>query len=144
MSIPFAALRYPSIAESVFLLDSPEGHRRDHELAMALLPPERRVPFAPRGSYGYDPAYETEAEKRAGRRQGLVQERQMRVSAATLAYGADPVKDVIWHPDRTVPDGRRRRVTSAFAVESDSPYRSVRPDQVLNRKAAAPAVDALA
>ena len=48
------------------LVDSPEGHRKDHELAMALLPPERRVPFAPRESYGYDPAYETEAEK-AGR-----------------------------------------------------------------------------
>ena len=126
------------------LVDSPEGHRRDHELAMALLPPERRVPFAPRESYGYDPAYETEAEKRAGRRQGLVQERQMRVSAATLAYGADPVKDVIWHPDRTVPDGRRRRVASAFAVESDSPYRSVRPDEVLNRGAAASAVDVVA
>ena len=126
------------------LVDSPEGHRRDHELAMALLPPERRVPFAPRESYGYDPAYETEAEKRAGRRQGLVQERQMRVSAATLAYGADPVKDVIWHPDRTVPDGRRRRVASAFAVESDSPYRSVRPDEVLNREAAASAVDVVA
>ena len=126
------------------LLDSPEGHRRDHELAQALLPPERRVPFAPRESYGYDPAYETEAEKRAGRRQGLVQERQMRVSAATLAYGADPVKDVIWHPDRTVPDGRRRRVASAFAVESDSPYRSVRPDEVLNREAAASAVDVVA
>ena len=126
------------------LVDSPEGHRKDHELAMALLPPERRVPFAPRESYGYDPAYETEAEKRAGRRQGLVQERQMRVSAATLAYGADPVKDVIWHPDRTVPDGRRRRVASAFAVESDSPYRSVRPDEVLNREAAASAVDVVA
>ena len=126
------------------LVDSPEGHRKDHELAQALLPPERRVPFAPRESYGYDPAYETEAEKRAGRRQGLVQERQMRVSAATLAYGADPVKDVIWHPDRTVPDGRRRRVASAFAVESDSPYRSVRPDEVLNREAAASAVDVVA
>ena len=126
------------------LVDSPEGHRKDHELAQALLPPEQRVPFAPRESYGYDPAYETEAEKQVRRRQGLVQERQMRVSAATLAYGADPVKDVIWHPDRTVPDGRRRRVASAFVVESDSPYRSVRPDEVLNSAAVGSAVDVVA
>lgn len=123
------------------LVDSPEGHRKDHALAQALLPPERRIPFAPRESYGYDPAYATAAEKRAGRRQGLVQERQMRVSAATLAYGADPVRDVIYHPDRTVPDGRRRRVAAAFTVESDSPYRSVRPDEALGRAAATPTVD---
>ena len=100
------------------LKDSPEGARRDHEMEQALLPPEQRRPSIPSPEDGYsnDPA------------KGFVVERQMRVSAATLAYGYRDEKP-IYHPDRTLIDGSRIRVASAFTVESDSPYRSTPPAQ---------------
>lgn len=99
------------------LKDSPAGAAAEHELAQELLPPSRRAPFAPPpGGYGHDPAL------------GFVNERQLRVSAATLAYGPKPDgSDIIYHPDRTRQDRRRRRVAAAFTVESDSPYRAIAP-----------------
>ena len=96
------------------LKDSPEGDKLDHEMEQALLPPEKQAPFAPKDSYGNDPA------------KGFVTERQMRVSAATLAYGYDD-EEPIRHPDRTIKGRNKVRVASPFTVESDSPYRSVAP-----------------
>ena len=96
------------------LKDSPEGDKLDHEMEQALLPPEKQAPFAPKDSYGNDPA------------KGFVTERQMRVSAATLAYWYDD-EEPIRHPDRTIKGRNKVRVASPFTVESDSPYRSVAP-----------------
>ena len=100
------------------LKDSPEGAKLDHETEQALLPPGERTPFAerPADTYKQDP------------QGGFVVERQLRVSAATLAYGLgdeDPIK----HPDRTVKVNNRTRVASPFTVESDSPYRSLSPGE---------------
>ena len=55
-------------------------------------------------------------------------ERQLRVFAATLAYGYGDEKP-IYHPDRTVKVSNRARVASPFTVESDSPYRSMKPGE---------------
>ena len=98
------------------LKDSPDGDKLDHEMEQELLPPEKRDPFAPKGSYGNDPA------------KGFVTERQMRVSAATLAYGYGD-EQPIRHPDRTIKNRNKVRLASPFTVESDSPYRSVAPGE---------------
>ena len=98
------------------LKDSPEGSKLDHELEQELLPPKQRTPFNPPLAYGYDPA------------KGFVTERQLRVSAGTLAYGHGD-EEPIRHPDRTMTDRNHIRVASGFTVESDSPYRSVRPGE---------------
>ena len=98
------------------LKDSPEGAKLDHELEQELLPPDQRIPFNPPSAYGYDPA------------KGFVTERQLRVSAATLAYGRGD-EEPIRHPDRTRTDRNHIRVASGFTVESDSPYRSIRPGE---------------
>ena len=103
------------------LKDSPDGHKADHELAQTLLPPHLRTSFTPLPSYGYDPA------------NGFVNQRQTKVSAGTLAYGARSDKDIIYHPDRTSRDNRKCRVAAAFTVESDSPYRAVSPAQADTR-----------
>ena len=98
------------------LKDSPEGAELDHELDQELLPTDQGAPFKPKPTYGYDPA------------KGFVTERQIRVSAATLAYGQGE-EEPIRHPDRTRTDRNRIRVASGFTVESDSPYRSIRPGE---------------
>ena len=98
------------------LKDSPEGAKLDHELEQELLPPDQRIPFNPLPAYGYDPA------------KGFLTERQLRVSAATLAYGRGD-EEPIRHPDRTRTDRTHIRVASGFTVESDSPYRSIRPGE---------------
>ena len=97
------------------LQDSPEGHRREHELANELLRADRRTQFQPKADYHNDPA------------QGLVLARQLRVSAATLAYGFTST-DVIKHPDRPEPDLSKQRVSSAFTVESDLPFSAMQPN----------------
>ena len=103
------------------LKDSPEGHKRDHELERALLPPEKRTPFVPKARYGRNPAA------------GFVNARQMRVSAATLAYGPkEDGSDVIRHPDRVERDPKRKRAASAFRVESDLPYTAKSPDETFD------------
>ena len=98
------------------LKDSPEGAKLNHELEQELLPPDQREPFVPPPAYGYDPA------------KGFVTERQLRVSAGTLAYGHSD-EEPIRHPDRTATDRNHIRVASGFTVESDSPYRSIRPGE---------------
>ena len=101
------------------LKDSPEGAKLDHEMEQALLPPDERTPFEGK------PADDTYKHDPQG---GFVVERQLRVSAATLAYGhgdEEPIK----HPDRTVKVNSRTRVASPFTVESDSPYRSITPGE---------------
>ena len=100
------------------LKDSPDGAKLDHEMGQALLHPEERTPFEeqPADTYKHDP------------QRGFVVERQLRVSAGTLAYGhgdEEPIK----HPDRTVKVNSRTRVASPFTVESDSPYRSITPGE---------------
>lgn len=118
VSIAIARERIAStIYPNHLLKDSPEGAKLDYEMEMAMLPPERRTQFAPR-EYNFDPAV------------GFVNERQVRVSAATLAYGPDFSKDVIRHPDRVKLAKQRHRVATAFTVETDSPYRSVRPEEI--------------
>ena len=98
------------------LKDSPDGAKLDQELEQDLLPPDQRIPFNPLTAYGHDPD------------KGFVTERQLRVSAATLAYGSID-EDPIRHPDRTKTDRNHVRVASGFTVESDSPYRSIRPGE---------------
>ena len=116
VSIAVARQRIATAIHPYYLLqDSPEGHRKDHELEMALLPPDRHTTFEPEANYRNDPA------------RGFVLARQQRVSAATLAYGAGP-GDIIRHPDRPEVDGSRQRVSSAFTVESDLPFTAVGPD----------------
>ena len=103
------------------LADSPEGHKLDHELEQDLYPPEQRIPFAavqkPATAYRHDPAA------------GFVNERQLRVSAAVLAFGPDLNRDIIRHPDRTRKDPRRKRTATPFIVASDSPHRAITPEQ---------------
>ena len=96
------------------LKDSPEGAKLDHDLDQELLPSDQRTPFKPKPAYGHDPA------------KGFVTECQLRVSAGTLAYGQSN-EEPIRHPDRTRTDRNHIRVASGFTVESDSPYRSIRP-----------------
>ena len=100
------------------LKDSPEGAKLEHEMKQALLPPEERTPFEEPSHdiYKYDPQV------------GFVVERQLRISAGTLAYGHGEEKP-IKHPDRTVKVNSRTRVASPFTVESDSPYRSITPGE---------------
>ena len=100
------------------LKDSPEGTKLDHEMEQELLPPDKRTPFEekPADGYKHDP------------HRGFVTERQLRVSAATLAYGHGD-EEPIRHPDRTVKVSNRTRVASPFTVESDSPYRSLNPGE---------------
>ena len=98
------------------LKDSSEGDKLDYEMEQVVLPPDKQAPFAPKDSYGNDPA------------KGLVTERQLRVSAGTLAYG-NRNEEPIRHPDRTIQDRNKVRVASPFTVESDSPYRSVTPGE---------------
>ena len=83
------------------LKDSPEGGRRDHEMEQDLPLQEQREPFKelPIDSYSHDPA------------KGFVVERQLRISAATLAYGHGDVKP-IYHPDRTMTEKNHVRVAS--------------------------------
>ena len=98
------------------LKDSPEGAKLDHELEQELLLPDQGTSFNPLPAYGYDPA------------KGFVTERQFRTSAGTLAYGRGD-EEPIRHPDRTRTDRNHIRVASGFTVESDSPYRSIRPGE---------------
>ena len=106
----------PDNIHEAFLKDSPEGAELDHELEQELLPPDQRTALEAKPTYGYDPSNK------------FVTEHQLRVSAATLAYGQGD-EEPIRHPDRTSTDGRRVRVASGFTVESDSPYRSIRPGE---------------
>ena len=99
------------------LQDSPEGHAVEHKLNQEIIKSDE--PFIPKAAYHRDPA------------QGFVVARQIRVSAATLAYGAKIPADVIYHPDRTFKDDRKLRPASNFEVCSDSPYRAVSPEQIL-------------
>ena len=119
VSIAIARERLLATLHDYHLLrDSPEGHKRDHELEQALMPPEKRAPFVPKARYGHNPAL------------GFVNARQTRVSAATLAYGPkDDGSDVIRHPDRVEKDPKRRRAASAFRVESDLPFAAKSPDE---------------
>ena len=100
------------------LKDSPEGAKLNHDMEQALLPAAERTPFEGKSTdtYKHDP------------QRGFVVERQLRISAGTLAYGhgdEEPIK----HPDRTVKVNNRTRVASPFTIESDSPYRSMTPGE---------------
>ena len=103
------------------LKDSPEGHKRDHELEQELYPSEKQIPFTtaqkPATAYRHDPAA------------GFVNERQLRVSAAVIAYGPNMNRDIIRHPDRTKQDSARKRTAAPFLVVSDSPNRAITPEQ---------------
>ena len=87
-------------------------------MEQVLLPQDERTPFEdkPADEYKHDP------------QRGFVAERQLRVSAATLAYGHGD-EEPIRHPDRTVKVNNRTRVASPFTVESDSPYQSLTPGE---------------
>ena len=103
------------------LRDSREGHEADHRRRMELLPANEWTPFHAEHPYRHDPS------------KGFVNDRQVRVSAATLAYGPDlseGSKDIIVHPDRTL-KAKGVRVAGPFTVESDSPYRAAPPDEII-------------
>ena len=117
VSIAIARERIATAIHPYHLLqDSPEGHRREHELAQELTPGQRKTTFQAKSRYRQDPT------------QGFVLARQPRVSAGTLAYGFT-ADDVIKHPDRPEPDRSKRRVSSAFTVESDLPFSAAQPNQ---------------
>ena len=116
VSIAIARERIATAMHPYHLLqDSPEGHRREQERAQELTAVGDKAPFRARAHYRHDPA------------QGFVLARQLRVSAATLAYGFTP-DDVIYHPDRPEPEPGKRRVSSAFTVESDLPFSAMQPN----------------
>ena len=100
------------------LLPGPKAPTTPQPEPYSLRPPDERTPFEeqPADTYKHDPAG------------GFVVERQLRVSAATLAYGYGDEKP-IYHPDRTVKVPSRTRVAAPFTVESDSPYKSIRPGE---------------
>ena len=100
------------------LLPGPKAPTTPQPEPYSLRPPDERTPFEeqPADTYKHDPAG------------GFVVERQLRVSAATLAYGYGDEKP-IYHPDRTVKVPSRTRVATPFTVESDSPYKSIRPGE---------------
>ena len=78
------------------------------------------MPFgetARRTTYKYDP------------QRGFVTERQLRVSAGTLAYGHVGTKNPSNTPTGPSRVNSRTRVASPFTVESDSPYRSITPGE---------------
>ena len=102
------------------LADSAEGAPIDHELEQELWPSDNRIPFRENeDGYNEDPS------------KGVVNERQLRVSPKTLAYGPTAT-DIIRHPDRTIKSTQQKvRAASPFTVESDSPFRSIRPNEVL-------------
>ena len=74
--------------------------------------------FVRDASYGNDPS------------KGFVCERQPRISASTLAY--EDVNATIVHVDRTMKARGVTRVTSAFTIESDSPFRAATPDDIVD------------
>ena len=116
VSVAIARERIATAIHPYHLLqDSAKGHRREHELHQELLPADRRAAFQSKAHYRNDPA------------QGFVLERQLRVSAATLAYGFTP-DDVIYHPDRPELEQGKHRVSSAFTVESDLPFSAIQPN----------------
>ena len=105
------------------LKDSPEGAKLNHELEQELLLTDQGIPFNPLPAYGYDPA------------KGFVTERQLRVSAATLAYGRVD-EEPIQHPDRTKTD---RRTTSAWHPDSpSSPTHPTGPSDPARKTGTAP------
>ena len=117
VSLAICRERIATAVHPYFVLqDSPEGHGREHELCQQLLPSGPGGVFEPKPKYQHDPA------------KGFLLERQMRVSAATLASGFT-LDDVILHPDRPEVDRSKRRVSSPFTVESDLPFSSMVPDR---------------
>ena len=102
------------------LADSAEGAPIDHKLEQELWPSDKRIPFRENeDGYNEDPS------------KGFVNERQLRVSPKTLAYGPTAT-DIIRHPGRTIKSTQQKvRAASPFTVESDSPFRSIRPNEVL-------------
>ena len=129
VSIAIARDRITTTTHPTHLLkDTPEGHHKDWKLEQALLPPDQRdttyhPPQFP-SNHIPDPA------------KGFVNERQIRVSAATLAYGPNPDgSDVIRHPDRTIKAAGKVRVSADFDVCSDSPYRTLSPNELLAQAA---------
>lgn len=127
VSIAIARDRILSTTYPYHLLkDSPEGHRTDQELEQNLKPADQRQQYYanPETKYRHNPIV------------GFVHERQIRISAGTLAKGPDlsDPDDVIRHPDRTIKDDRKVRVASDFEVCSDSPYRAVPPSHILNQE----------
>lgn len=97
------------------LKDSPKGHRKECE--------RNGDEYQEQTSYSSDPS------------QGFVYEREIDISARSLAYGpsglnTEPVQ-YIEHVDRPEIDKSLIRVTSRFSVQSHSPFRSESPE-VLN------------
>ncbi|MCY3615921.1 MAG: site-specific DNA-methyltransferase [Bacteroidetes bacterium] len=114
VAVAIARERLATSVHNYYLLkDSRVGHEADHLLECQLN--STPFDFEAKESYGHDPA------------SGFILERQMRVSAGTLAKGPQR-KDVIVHPDRAQVDKNRTRVGSSFTVESDLPFRSTNPD----------------
>ena len=92
------------------LQDSKEGAREEIQLS------GRKIPPAFNETYQNDPA------------KGFVYERVPTVSAAILAYGENAPPTLL--VNRPLKKRATRRVSSAFTVESHSPYRILHPDQV--------------
>ena len=95
------------------LKDSPKGHRKECERNGEPIPKD--IPL-----YGHDPS------------QGFVYERQIKVTARTVAYGPGGLNrdsvEYIEHVDRPAVDTSLIRVTSAFSVQSHSPFRCESPE----------------
>ena len=90
------------------LRDSAEGAKMEHELSGG-----DPADFAPLADYENDPSL------------GFVYERQRKLSAAALAYGRH---EYIHFVDRPRVEAGVKRLTSAFTVQSDSPFRAESPE----------------
>ena len=107
------------------LQDSPEGAKREKELASELSgktvstsPPPPPPPHD--STYNHDPA------------KGFVYRRFPHVTAKTLAYNEE--KDPILLVNQPEIDGSITRVCSPFTVESHSPHRYLAPAEILDGK----------
>ena len=120
------ALARENIATAVhpyhLLIDSTEGHQKEHQMMQEHLPAHLKTPFEPKGKYTHDPVH------------GFVLERQRNVSAKTLAYGYDEEEGLIYHHDRTEVSKSAHRVSSGFTVESDMPFTSIQPTETEDKE----------
>ena len=120
------ALARENIATAIhpyhLLIDSPEGHQKEHQMMQEFLPSHLRTSFGPKGKYTHDPAH------------GYVLDRQRNVSARTLAFGYDEEEGLIYHQDRTAVSKSTHRVSSSFTVESDMPFTSIQPSETEDKE----------
>lgn len=94
------------------LIDSDHGHKRENELRRQT----HREPLPPKSQFNGDPM------------EGFVYKRMPHISAKFLAY-PDEIPPIDYIVDQPEKDRARKRVSSPFTIESQSPYRFINPKQ---------------